>query len=244
MSGDAPSSRDPFAEIDGATTRLLRTLDAVPADQWSAPSVLPGWSRADVAAHLALNAEGLAGVLIAAASGSAAPMYASQAARDRDIEVLAADGAGGLALRTRAAAGAFHDALRAMPREAWSGTFERVPDGPPTALSAVPSMRLSEVQIHHADLGLGFGPQDWPVEFCRDVVEASVAVQAGAGPFRVTATDLGHSWVVGDGPGTAEVRGAVADLAWWLVGRGTGAELECNGQLPELGTWPRPAAPA
>ena len=55
-----------LALLDAGTRRLVRTVDALDDEQWPQPSLLPGWSRAHVVAHLLLNAEALAGALEAA----------------------------------------------------------------------------------------------------------------------------------------------------------------------------------
>ena len=52
-----------FALIPEATQRLVRTVDSLDDEELATPSGLPDWTRAHVVAHLALNAEGLAGVL-------------------------------------------------------------------------------------------------------------------------------------------------------------------------------------
>ena len=49
--------------LDSGTRRLVRSVDAMTDDQWRQPSLLPGWTRAHVVAHLTLNAEGLSGAL-------------------------------------------------------------------------------------------------------------------------------------------------------------------------------------
>ncbi len=69
--------------------RLVRTVDGLADADYAAPSALPGWTRAHVVAHLALNAEGLAGALRGVLAGQAVPMYSSQERRDADIEELA-----------------------------------------------------------------------------------------------------------------------------------------------------------
>ena len=58
--------------------RLVRTVDAITDDQWRQPSLLPGWTRAHVVAHLTLNAEGLSGALEGVHEGRPVPMYASR----------------------------------------------------------------------------------------------------------------------------------------------------------------------
>ncbi|HWI42087.1 MAG TPA: maleylpyruvate isomerase family mycothiol-dependent enzyme, partial [Nocardioides sp.] len=76
--------------LEAATTRLLTTVDALPDDAWREPSHCVGWTRADVVAHLTLNAEALAGVLRGFRDGAPATMYRSDDDRDRDIADLAA----------------------------------------------------------------------------------------------------------------------------------------------------------
>ena len=56
-----------------AGQRLVRTVDGFSGDDWSAPSLLPGWTRAHVVAHLALNGEALGGVLRGRRRGRAGP---------------------------------------------------------------------------------------------------------------------------------------------------------------------------
>ncbi len=69
-----------------ADHELIRTVDGLPDPAYAEPSLLPGWSRAHVIAHLTLNAEGLAGVLHGAHVGEPRPMYASQEARATDLD--------------------------------------------------------------------------------------------------------------------------------------------------------------
>ena len=59
---------DPL-DLSEATRRLVRTADGLSDDQYAEPSALPGWTRAHVLAHLALNAEGLAGALTGIVEG-------------------------------------------------------------------------------------------------------------------------------------------------------------------------------
>src|SRR6476469_10298614 len=82
-----------------ACQRLIRTVDRLENAGWAEPSGLPGWSRAHVVAHLALNAEGLAGALGGIVQGEPLAMYASQESRDRDLDDMAA--AGPTELRSR-----------------------------------------------------------------------------------------------------------------------------------------------
>ena len=64
-----------------AHDELLAALDRLPDRDFAGPSLLPGWTRAHVAAHLAHNAEGLGRLATWAATGVETPMYPSAAAR-------------------------------------------------------------------------------------------------------------------------------------------------------------------
>ncbi len=59
--------------LDSGTRRLVRSVDAMTDDQWAQPSLLPGWTRAHVVAHLTLNAEGLSAALEGVHEGRAGP---------------------------------------------------------------------------------------------------------------------------------------------------------------------------
>lgn len=218
--------------------RLLRTVDSLEPDQWAEPSVLPGWSRAHVAAHLALNAEGLAGAVGGLVREHDVPVYASTERRDADIEELAhADRA---ELRDRLFAGGqgLRDTLESLDTAQWRGMISRVPGGPDWPLSAVPDLRRREVEIHHADLAAGYRPADWPADFCFDLLNAVTrdhADSADSPAFTIRTTDTRRTWSVGAPEPVVE--GTAADLGWWLVGRGHGDGLACAAGLPRLGPW-------
>jgi maleylpyruvate isomerase len=227
-----------LALLREAALRLVRTVDALADRDWDAPSLLPGWSRAHVVAHLVLNAEGLAGCLGGVAAGEAVPMYPSQARRDGDIEELAAAGdRAELRDRLLASTTDLADAVAAVPQGAWGASVERVPGGPRTfAAGDVPGMRLRELEIHHADLGAGYSPADWLDGVAVRVLDAMTARGVSAEPFRTVPTDAEGTWTFGDGGPT--VSGAASDLAWWLTGRGDGAGLTSDdGELPRIGAW-------
>lgn len=225
---------DELAALHGATRILTRGVDALSDAELAEPSLLPGWTRAHVVAHLALNAEGLAGVLRAAAGGGVAPMYASQEQRDGDIETLGATSPTQLRDRFLASCTAFQDALDHLPAEAWTGSFDRTPGGQRLPLAEVPAMRRREVEIHHADLDHAYRPADWPEEFV-DTVFNRVVHDREAGASMMLRTPDGDV-PLGDGTGPV-VSGSRVDLAWWLLGRGKGEGLTADPALPTLGAW-------
>ena len=225
---------DMIARADRA---LVRTVDSLVDPQYAEPSQLPGWSRAHVVAHLALNAEGLAGVLHGAHLGRPQPMYASAEARDSDIEDLAQEAPAAVRERFLDATGRFAETLDAMADGDWDGRFERVPGGPDFALVNVPLMRVREVEIHHADLGAGYSADDWPEDFAVLLLE-SMTKRPFPAPFSVRPTDLDRTWHYGEGADGPVVTGTSTALGWWLTGRGAGEDLTSDAtDLPRVESW-------
>ncbi|WP_051218453.1 maleylpyruvate isomerase family mycothiol-dependent enzyme [Nocardioides insulae] len=250
MSGDQrdtrfPTTPDPatdaLGDLRSATIRLVRTVDGIEDGDWTSPSRLPEWSRAHVVAHLALHAEGVAGAVVALLEGEETPMYASVARRNSDIDRLAT--ASPPVLRDRLM-GATTELARALAAgsavpELGDAVIERTPGSARRfRVSTLPLARLREVEIHHADLGLGYEAADWPTEFVTALLDTRSGGYDGA-PFRAHATDLGAYWVFGvDGDAAPDsedwqhptVRGPASSLAWWSTGRPVGADPTRPGQ--------------
>jgi maleylpyruvate isomerase len=225
--------------LDASAIALNRTVDALSSDDLAEPSLLPGWSRAHVVAHLALNGFAMAGVVDAVGRGETVAMYESDDQRNSDIDELVDTEAADLRDRLLAATTAFSDAVAAVDEDRWDGVFTRTPGAPPWPAATIVSTRRREVEIHHADLGVAYTRHDWPDDFVRDLLDVVSVDQSGAGPFQARATDLSGDWSVG-GEGGPVVTGAGADLGWWLAGRGPGEGISCDaGELPRLGPWRR-----
>lgn len=223
--------------LESATRRLVRTVDALADFQFAEPSLLPGWTRGHVVAHLVLNAEGLAGALDGVREQRAVAMYASQEARDGDIEKLAGSDPSALRDRLLASTTAIGHAVAELDEQLDGGRIERTPGSDRTFTAGrVGEMRLREVEIHHADLDLAYSWEDWPSEFTTLLLDGRGAVHDGPS-FTARATDLGRSWTFGDGTGPT-VTGPGAQLAWWATGRDPGDGLTSDdGDLPEMETW-------
>jgi maleylpyruvate isomerase len=227
---------DLTALIGRADTALVRTVDGLADTAYAQPSLLPGWTRAHVVAHVTLNAEALAGVLHGAHVGRPRTMYASSQARDGDIEALAAADPAELRDRFLAPTGGFTEALEAMHEDDWEGRFERTPGGREIRYSAIPLMRLREVEIHHADLDAGYAAADWPEAFRRVLLDSLKSFPTT--PFEARPTDLDGTWSYGDGEGGPVVTGTSAAIGWWLTGRGSGEGVTSStNELPEVEAW-------
>ena len=224
-----------MTEIDAATARLLATADRLRDDEWPRPTECAGWSRAHVLAHVALNAEGLAGAVRGLLADEPTPMYASQTARDADIETLAAQPAATIRDRLRTTSDQLAEVLDELPRLPAEASFERTPQGQRMLANYVPLLRLAEVEIHHADLRAGYGYADWPRETAVRFLERDVERYDGP-PLSAHATDLDRTYRLGSpADGDPVVSGPVAALAWWLTGRDPGDLLSSpTGTLPNL----------
>lgn len=224
-----------LGDLLAATQRLVRGVDGLDDAALDGPSLLPGWSRALVVAHLTLNAEGLAGVLAGVVDGRDVPMYRSQDVRDADIEQLGRADHAELRDRFLASTTVFAEAVMAVPEGGWAGEFRRTGDGGALVRRiSIPGMRHRELEIHHADLDAGYGPRDWPEEFLDSVFNRVVRDRAD-GPGALLRTPDGDV-PIGAGPGPL-VTGTRADLTWWLLGRGDGKGLSADAALPDLGPW-------
>jgi maleylpyruvate isomerase len=237
------STSTALPEIDEtllATTRYLQALTVLDDESVRRPSLLPGWSRAHVVAHLSRNADAFTRLLGQVAAGEPAWMYPSAEARDADIEdTVARLDLAGLVEDALASTARLTDALWSCEADP-DAPYTRVPGGDQTwPLHSVGPRRRAEVEIHHSDLGVGYEPSTWPADFSSHVVkQRQDELAAVGGPSMVlSSTDVDGLWKFGEGQGP-EIRGAVGDLAWWLVGRGDGEGLTCTaGDLPVLGRW-------
>lgn len=158
------AQRELHDRIDDATQRLLGDARIMADSDLLAPSLLPGWTRAHVLAHLARGADAMRNLLVGARSGQVRPAYASAEARQADIDQGAAMTAKDLADDLAGSAMALRTVARQLPDEAWQVQL-RILDSVPFPAAQILTRRLVELELHHCDLGTGYGPADWPAAF-------------------------------------------------------------------------------
>ncbi len=151
-------------QIDDATQRLLGTARALAEPGLRQPSLLPGWTRAHVLAHVARSADAMRNLLIGARSGEERTAYPSAEARDAGIEESAALKPEDLVADLAGSAMALRAIARQLNEEAWQFPV-RLPASPSFPATRLLTIRLVEVELHHCDLGAGYGPDDWPDTF-------------------------------------------------------------------------------
>lgn len=151
-------------QIDQATQRLLDAARVIPEPDLRAPSLLPGWTRAHVLAHLARGADAMRNLLIGARSGHDRPAYASAEARETAIESSAAMKTSELMADLADSAMALRTFARQLPDDGWQVPL-RILDSRPFPAGQLLVRRLAEVELHHCDLGIGYGPDEWSAAF-------------------------------------------------------------------------------
>jgi maleylpyruvate isomerase len=151
-------------QLDHSTQRLLGTARVIPESELRQPSLLPGWTRGHVLTHLARNADAMRNVLIGARSGQERRMYPSLEGREEEIDQGAGRSSKELAEDLASSAMALRTVMIGLPDDAWRFPV-RVPDSGPFPAEGLLTRRLVEIELHHTDLGYGYGPADWPASF-------------------------------------------------------------------------------
>jgi maleylpyruvate isomerase len=214
--------------------RLLGTaLGRLTDEDFDGASLLPGWTRRQLLAHVAGNADALVNLLTWARTGVETPMYASPEAREAGIARAAAVPPAELRAEVLEAAGRLAVAVRLMSDEAWAAPV-RTAQGRTVCAAEVPWMRCREVWVHAVDVVAGVSFDDLP----EDVLAALASDVVGVWSRREQLPDAsfsagGRSW----GQGAVSVSGPLPALTGWLSGRTGPQELTADGPFPALPPW-------
>ena len=158
------AQRELSDQVDVATQRLLDDARTLTEADLRVASLLPGWTRAHVLAHLAADAGALRNLLLGARSGESRSAYGSPQAREAGIEQGAGRTAPELVIDLADSAMALRTIARQLPDEAWQFQV-RMMDSEPFPAAFLLTRRLVEVELHHCDLGTAYGPADWSPAF-------------------------------------------------------------------------------
>ena len=181
-------TRDWVIEGTALCRRALGDLDG--------PSLLPGWTRRHVAAHLCLNAEALGNLVHWARTGDERPMYSSPDQRTTDIEVGALRPSDDLRAWFDDSARSLSAAMDELTAEQWQTTV-RTAQGREVPATEIVWLRSREVMIHAVDVGTGVTFADLPTDFLETL-----------------SRDIRNKR--GDAP---QVRGSLPDTTAYLAGR-------------------------
>ncbi|WP_166876157.1 maleylpyruvate isomerase family mycothiol-dependent enzyme [Salinibacterium sp. ZJ450] len=203
-----------------------RKLNELSDAEFAEPSLLPGWSRAHVIAHVGYNARAITRLVEWAYTGVETPMYTSTAQRGEEIEFGAT--LPPIALRNLSAHAAVHLNVewRDLPEDKWSATV-RTAQGRLVPASETVWMRTREVWMHAIDLDNGGKFEQLPAEFVdrllRDIVgtwSKRAETDDSIPPVHLV-THLGDVIAVAGAAGDpVAVHGTAVDLLRWATGRG------------------------
>jgi maleylpyruvate isomerase len=136
----------------------------------AAPSRLPGWTVGHVLTHLARNGDSVTRVLEASERGEVVERYpGGGATRDAEIESGHARGAAEQVADVRGSIDRLEAAITVHTR--WDGRSIEA-NGHTMTMADLVLARWREVEVHRMDLGLGYGPDEWPAAYVRtDLVQ-------------------------------------------------------------------------
>jgi uncharacterized protein (TIGR03083 family) len=153
--------------VEAAAHRSARIGDALSdlsTETLLQPSSLPGWTRLTVACHLRYGAEAILRLTQAGISGKRAAYYPDGRAAQRPLTLEPGPGEDPQEVvnSLRRLSGELDGVWGALNGETWDREVVE-PDGNPDLgtlrLSGLPLLRLTEVEVHGSDLGLGL--DDW-----------------------------------------------------------------------------------
>jgi maleylpyruvate isomerase len=213
-----------------------RKLNELGDADFDSPSLLAGWDRRHLIAHVGLNARALTRLVEWAATGVETPMYASPAQRNAEIEFSAT--LPPQALRNLSDHAAIHLTVewRDLPEAAWSNQV-RTAQGRVVPVSETVWMRTREVWIHAVDLGNGGRFEDFPPELLDSLLldvqrawdrrrEAELLPVFKLEPLdRVAPVGAGAP-----GAPAVVVSGTAAALTRWATGRGVDGVTTADGE--------------
>ena len=206
------------------TAFFARKLNELSDAELDGDSLLPGWTRRHITAHIGYNARAIARLVEWAATGVETPMYASTAVRDHEINF-------GATLSPIALLHLFdHSAVhlnvewRDLPAVSWNYKVRTIQGREVPAAETV-WMRTREVWMHAVDLDNGAAFRDIPVpvleRLLRDITGAWKTRGTDEGlVVKVTDRDLTFGDTTSASP--TVVSGPLASVVQWAAGRGTG----------------------
>ncbi|MEW1811995.1 maleylpyruvate isomerase family mycothiol-dependent enzyme [Pseudarthrobacter phenanthrenivorans] len=239
-----PVLLDGLLQARRGTAFFARKLNELTDAELDGDSLLPGWTRRHVVAHVGYNARAVSRLLEWAATGVETPMYPSVEVRNYEIDFGAT--LSPIALRNLFDHSAVHLNVewRDLPADSWHHKVKTV-QGRTVPAEETVWMRTREVWVHAVDLDNGATFKDIPAP----VLERLLKDITDAWHARGTDNDLvvqvdGTALSFGDTTAASSptiVSGPLAAIAQWATGRGTdGTRAQHDGGS----VTPVPAAPA
>lgn len=229
-----------LAELHKAADVVASQASKLTDGDVPASSLLPGWTRGHVLAHLAGISNAMARQLEFAARGETVELYdGGQEGRTKAIEMAAGHS---LAEHRADLDSALERAMRAfdsLDAGAW-----QVPISYRGGVVQDGGFALwRELVIHASDLNTGRGPETWSRPFCEHLFDFLAARVPDGQRFVLQPLGL-PPVTIGTGNRSTVINGMLTDIAAWLAGREPSlgslrASAAADGvDLPALLPWP------
>lgn len=239
MAFDNLGRSDKLLAARQGTSFFAQRLAELTDEQFDGPTLLDGWTRKHLVAHVSYNAEALCRLLDWAATGVETPMYESVEQRGRQITEGAALSAAALRNLFAHTAAGLDGKWRNLPEAAWDAQVRTV-QGRLVPASETIWMRSREVWIHAVDLDNGGRFADFPDVVLEQILSDIVGHwrNKGLGGDLVLEVDGAGPVRLGDNGtgGQRAVRGPLAGVVRWAAGRGA-VGVSSDGTVPDAPPW-------
>ena len=239
LAWDLALARDGQASFD----RLIRELDP---EDLQAESLLPGWTRAHVIAHIGYNARALARLVQWAQTGIENPMYESPVSRADEIDLGSTLSHTSLTRLSSQEAAQLDEAWTELPDDRWTYKVKNA-QGRMIPISETIWMRARELWLHAIDLNTGATIQDIPRPAAARILQDVLTTWEGRDGHYVRAvpTDT-HTDFQPGGEGQTElaaggilsISGTLTNLLAWATGRGHDGVVVISADGREIGPAP------
>ncbi|MGJ9374202.1 maleylpyruvate isomerase family mycothiol-dependent enzyme [Nesterenkonia sp. CF4.4] len=235
-----PEIQEQLLTVRRGTAFWHRKVHELSDAELDGPTLLSGWTRRHLIAHVGYNARAIARLVLWANTGVETPMYASPEVRDQEIELGATMPARALRHLDDHAAVSLNVEWRDTPADLWS-TIVRTAQGREVPLSETVWMRTREVWLHAVDLDNGARFSDIPESVLERLLGDITGMwqKRGTDPgFAIEVLDRPDLGTLGAGAGASSataVTGTLAAVAAWASGRG--ASALATGQETEPPRW-------
>jgi maleylpyruvate isomerase len=227
------------------TAFFARKLNELRDAELDGHSLLPGWTRRHIAAHIGYNARAIARLVEWAATGVETPMYPSTEVRDHEINFGAT--LSPIALRHLFDHSAVHLNVewRDLRQDAWHHKVRTIQGREVPATETV-WMRSREVWMHAVDLDNGAKFSDIPepiLERLLNDITGAWAVRGTDKNLVARVTGQRQDLVFGDiaAVSSLEISGSLADVVCWATGRGASGVAASHDGKPVTTPPPAPA---
>lgn len=218
-----------FAALDRAeqlqlsrwgTAAFAQALGELTDDELDGPSLLSGWTRKHLVAHVGYNAAALCRLLDWAATGVQTPMYTSAEQRAAEIDEGATRDAAALRNIFDDTAARLDRGWRALSERAWRAQV-RTAQGRLVPATETVWMRAREVWVHGIDLDNGAQFDDVPTVVLESLLADIVGIWRRTGSGDGLVLEVTGVAPIQIGPAVRQVvSGPLGAVVRWATGRG------------------------